>query len=232
MIKLMPLIMGLLYALGAYQFSAWRTKAELAKNSTPLNDPMLRPILARLAQALDVPRIHVNLYNIAPINGLAAPDGQIYLTRGFYEAYQIGRITAEQLASVVAHELGHVALGHTRRRMIDFSGQNALRILLGTVFGRLIPGVGPWLATMMMRLLAARLSHRDEYEADEYAAALMVKAGFGTQAQKSLLEALPALTGQARTMPAWLLSHPDIEDRVRAIETLEQKWGIAPQVLK
>lgn len=226
MIKLAPLLMGLLYALAAYQFSAWRTKQELAKNSKPLDDPMLSPILGRLAKALDLKKIHVNIYNVAPINGLAAPDGQIYLTKGFYDRYKSGLISAEQLASVVAHELGHVALGHTRRRMIDFSGQNAMRIVLGTVLGRIIPGVGPWLAGMMMRLLAARLSHRDEYEADEYAAALMVKSGFGTDAQKSLLAALPDLTGQKNAMPAWMLSHPDVADRVQAIETLEEKWGL------
>jgi putative metalloprotease len=44
------------------------------------------------------------------------------------------------MASVIAHEMGHVALGHARRRMIDFSGQNALRTALIMVLGRFIPG--------------------------------------------------------------------------------------------
>ena len=66
---------------------------------------------------------------------------------------------------MIAHELGHVALGHSRRRMIDFSGQNALRTALAMVLGRYIPFIGAWIAGMLTSLLAARLSQSDEYEA-------------------------------------------------------------------
>ena len=86
------------------------------------------------------------------VNGLAAPDGRIFLTRGFYEKYRRGEVTAEELASVIAHELGHVALGHTRRRMIDFSGQNAIRVALASVLGRILPGLGVWIANMLTTL--------------------------------------------------------------------------------
>ena len=40
----------------------------------------------------------------------------------------MGEVSAGEIASVIAHELGHVALGHSRKRMIDFSGQNAMRV--------------------------------------------------------------------------------------------------------
>ena len=39
---------------------------------------------------------------------------------------------------------------------------------------------------MLTHLLASRLSRGDEYEADEYAAALLTKAGIGIGPQKSL----------------------------------------------
>jgi putative metalloprotease len=160
------------------------------------------------------------------VNGLAAPDGRIFLTRGFYNKYRSGEVTGEELASVVAHELGHVALGHSRRRMIDFSGQNAIRVVLASVLGRFIPGVGIWLANMVAGLLAARLSRQDEYEADAYAAALLTKAGIGTEPQKSLFLKLEGLTGMGgRGVPAWLMSHPKTADRVRAIEALEARWA-------
>ena len=95
-----------------------------------------------MAEALGVERIRVHIYEVAPINGLAAPDGRIFITRGFYEQYRAGTVSAEELASVIAHELGHVALGHSRRRMIDFSGQNAIRMALATVLNRFLPGLG------------------------------------------------------------------------------------------
>jgi putative metalloprotease len=188
-------------------------------------DPGLRPVLARLAQALDLPRIKVHLYEVPMINGLASHDGRIFITRGFYERFRAGQVTAEEMASVVAHELGHVALGHSRRRMIDFTGQNAVRMGLILVLGRLIPGLGAWIAQGLMSLLAAGLSRRDEYEADAYASALLIKAGIGTGPQKSLCRKLGAMAGRgAAQAPAWLLTHPKTEERIRAIEANEARW--------
>ena len=227
-LKLAPILLAIAYGLVMYHFSAWRTRAELDARSTELADPGLKRLTDRLAAALDLPRIKVNLYEIEPVNGLAAPDGRIFLTRGFYDRYRAGAVTGEELMSVIAHELGHVALGHTRRRMIDFSGQNAVRTVLAAVLGRFLPGLGPWLAGLLTSLVVARISRDDEYEADAYAAALMVKAGFGTEPQKTLLAKLEGLTGMAgRGAPAWLMSHPKTPDRIAAIETLEARWSTA-----
>ena len=225
MLKVTPILLALLYALAMYRFSAWRTARELDARSTELADPRLRAVCDRLARALDLPRGRGHLYEIEPVNGLAAPDGRIFITRGFYRKFQSGAVTAEEMASVIAHELGHVALGHARRRMIDFSGQNALRTALAMVLSRVVPGLGVLIANGLTTLLAARLSRGDEYEADAYAAALLTRAGIGTGAQKSLLSKLAALTsGAGGAMPAWLMSHPKTEERIAAIERLEHRW--------
>lgn len=224
MLKLTPILLAIGYALLSYQFSSWRLKRELDERSTRLADPRLREISKRMAKVLDLEDIPVHLYEVEAINGLAAPDGRIFITRGFYQKYRAEEVTAEELASVIAHELGHVSLGHTKRRMIDFSGQNAVRVALGMVLGRLLPGIGGWVANILANLMMARLSRSDEYEADEYASALLTKAGIGTDPQKSLFRKLDALTGQTGRMPAWLMSHPKVEDRVAAIEVLDEKW--------
>ncbi|MEQ9258886.1 MAG: M48 family metallopeptidase [Roseovarius sp.] len=225
MLKFTPILLALLYAFAMYHFSAWRTRRELDSQSTVLADARLKPITDKLARALDIPAVRVHIYEIDPVNGLAAPDGRIFITRGFYRKFQQGEISGEELASVIAHELGHVALGHARRRMIDFSGQNALRTALAMILSRFLPGVGVWIANGLTTLLAARLSRGDEYEADEYAAALLTKAGIGTEPQKSLFRKLDALTAaRAGAVPAWLMSHPKTDERIAAIETLEARW--------
>lgn len=224
-LRLTPILLAVLYGLAMYHFSAWRTRRELDENSTELADAGLRALCDRMAAALEVDRIRVNIYEVDPVNGLAAPDGRIFLTRGFYEKYRRGEVTGEEMASVIAHELGHVALGHSRRRMIDFSGQNAIRTILATILGRFIPWIGPWIAATLTSVLAARLSRGDEYEADAYAAALLMKSGIGTGPQKTLFTKLEGLTGKAgRGAPAWLMSHPKTADRIAAIEALEMKW--------
>ena len=225
MLKFAPFILALLYAFAMFKFSAWNSKRALDANSSPLRDPRLDQLNSDMANALDLPRIKVNVYEVEPVNGLAAPDGRIFITRGFLNKYKNGEVSAEEIASVVAHELGHVALGHSRRRMIDFSGQNAMKVLMAGLIGRFIPFIGPWVANMVTSLLAARLSRRDEYEADAYASALMTKAGIGTEPQKSLFRKLDKLAGVGGRGPtAWLMSHPKTEDRIAAIEANEAKW--------
>jgi putative metalloprotease len=211
-----------------YRVSVWRTKRELDARSTELADPLLKVLNDQMAKALDLPRIRVHIYEVDPVNGLAAPDGRIFITRGFFKKYRAGEVSADEMASVIAHELGHVALGHSRRRMIDFSGQNALRTALAMVLSRFLPGIGILIANGLAMLLASRLSREDEYEADAYAAALLTKAGIGTEAQKSLFNKLEKLTeARGGVTPAWLMSHPKTEERIRAIEALEAKWAAA-----
>jgi len=225
MIKILPILLAVMYGLVMYRFSVWRTGRELDEKSTVLADPKLVAMSKQMAKALDLPHIRVHIYEIEPVNGLAAPDGRIFITRGFYNKFRAAEVTAEELASVIAHELGHVALGHSRRRMIDFSGQNAMRAALGMVLSRFIPGIGIWLANMLTSLLAAKLSRVDEFEADAYAAALLTKAGIGIEPQISLFRKLDALTknGGGRP-PAWLLTHPHTEDRIAALTKMQLRW--------
>lgn len=226
MIKFTPILLALLYGWVMLRFSVWRTARELDAKSTELADPMLKTLTDRMAKALDIERIKVHIYEIEPVNGLAAPDGRIFITRGFFNKYRSGEVTADEMATVIAHELGHVALGHARRRMIDFSSQNAMRTALAMVLNRFLPGLGAYVAGFLMRLLAARLSRDDEYEADAYASALLVKAGIGTSPQKSLFKKLETLTGaRGAATPVWIMSHPKTDQRIAAIEANETKWG-------
>ncbi len=223
MLKLTPILLTIVMGYIMYRFSAWRTGRELDARSTELADPVLLKLTGKMAEQLDLKRLKVHIYEIDPVNGLAAPDGRIFITRGFFNKYRAGEVSAEELASVIAHELGHVALGHSKRRMIDFSGQNAIRMVLSTILGRFIPFVGVYLAGFITSLLAARLSRQDEYEADAYAAALMTRAGFGVGPQIRLFEKLDGMTGGGGQL-AWMMSHPKTEERIKAIQTLERKW--------
>lgn len=225
MIKLLPVLLAIAYALLMWRFSVWRTSKMLDQQSQPLTDPAITRLADKMAAALDIPTIKVNVFEIDAVNGLAAPDGRIFLTRGFLNRKARGEVSAEELASVIAHELGHVALGHTRRRMIDFTGQNAVFVMLSALLNRFIPVLGVWIANLISTALMARMSRRDEFEADAYASALLVKAGIGTAPQKSLFRKLQALTNNAGAgVPAWLLSHPRTEERIKAIEAAEIRW--------
>lgn len=226
MLRLLPFVLLIAWPLVSYWLAVRRTRQMLDRQSTPLVEPRLNAMARQLGSALDLPTVKVHILEIAAINGLAAPDGRIFITRGFLKAYAAGEITAEEIASVIAHELGHVALGHGKRRIFDFAGQNALRTALMVLFGRFLPGVGPWLAGLAASAFAARLSRSDEYEADAYATALLGRAGIGVQHQISMFKKLDGMTGNLGAQPAWLISHPRPDQRIAAIEANAAKWGL------
>jgi len=225
MIKFLPILLLLAYGVVMYRFSVWRTHKELDARSVRLADKPLKTLTDQMARALDIAEIPVHIYEIEPVNGLAAPDGRIFITRGFFDKYHKGDVRADEMASVIAHELGHVALGHARKRMIIFSAQNALRATLAVILSRFLPGIGVYIAGFLTSLLAARLSRSDEYAADAYATALLIKSGIGAEGQKSLFGKLDELTKfRSGVMPAWLMSHPKTADRIAAIEKNETEW--------
>lgn len=225
MLKFTPIILIIAYSLAMWFFSVWRLKREMAVNSTPLNDQRLNPLLDRLGAAMDLPRIKAQVYEIPIVNGLAAPDGRIFITRGFIDRMNKGEVTPEEIAGVVAHELGHVAHGHSKRRLIDFAGQNVIRSVLIVTIGRFVPFIGPWLVNLAVMALAARLSQADEFEADRFATALLIKAEIGAEPQITLFEKLNRLSGRrGNAAPASLLSHPATEKRIDAIRENIRRW--------
>jgi putative metalloprotease len=173
---------------------------------------------------VDLPHLKAMVYEQPVFNGLASPDGGIYVTRGVMDKYRLGDVSADEVGSIIAHELGHVALGHTRRRMIDWTGQNALRMGLGMVLGRLIPFVGWWIAEIVANLAASKLSRSAEFEADAYAAALMRRAGVDPEAQVRMFEKLEHMNGPLGGL-AWLASHPPLGARIEAVQALHDKWN-------
>lgn len=225
MIKLLlPILLAVGWAYAMYRMSIGRLSVDLDQNSRPIDDPELEAIVRRMGRQVEIDHLQAHMYRMDAINGLAAPDGRIFITTGLFERYKRGEVTAGEVASVIAHELGHVARGHHKRRMIDWTGQNAARMALGMVLSRVIPFIGFYIANILSSLLMAKLSHRDEFEADEYASALMMSAGLGVGPQISLFQKLAKLSPSGKGV-AWLMSHPPTEDRIAAIEARSQKWA-------
>lgn len=230
LMRLAPVLLAVGYALLLWYASSRRLLGDLERTSVPLAEPGLSGGLDRLAQALGRERIAVWMIRNPAVNGLAAPDGRVYLTEGLVRLYRDGKVSAAELMSVVAHELGHVAHGHARRRMIDYSGQTAMRSLLASLFGRLLPirGAGAWLANLASAAVAARMSRSAEFEADEFASALLLKAGIGLAPQIALFEKLDQIAGGRDTPPpAWFASHPKSPDRIARIRANAARWGEA-----
>ncbi|MCY4461217.1 MAG: M48 family metalloprotease [Albidovulum sp.] len=217
-------LLPLVFSLVRYQFALFQMKRDIESKSTDLNDAPVDRLNGRMAAVLGVSSIDANIFEIDAVNGFAVPDGRIFITRGLMNRYRVGDISAEEIASVIAHEIGHVALGHAKRRMVDVAGKDAMRIALGFMFLK-IPLVGNLIADFLARIFVSGLSRRDEYAADKFASGLLIKSGIGTAPQKSLFDKL-GMMGSGADGVAWLMDHPKAKDRILAIEKNEREWGV------
>ena len=89
-----------------------KNNQKLISESTILSEPLLKSLTNRIAKSLNLAEIPVRVHEVKSFNGLATSEGQIFLTRGALDDFYNGKVTAEELSSIIAHELGHVALGH------------------------------------------------------------------------------------------------------------------------
>ena len=229
--KILPIVLliSVLYIGSIY--SSRNLSKKLENKSRIFHDPVIDNYLKTFQSILDLRNLQVFVLNENQINGLVTPNGNIYITQGFINQYKLGKVSGVELTSVIAHELGHLALGHTKKRLITFSAISAISMVISTILSRLLPYIGAIIGRYLSQVLISGLSRKDEFEADSYAAALLIKSGIGTAPQISLLKKLEHLTGIVSSNVTWTLSHPSPEQRINAIQNLEASWmtGIKDQ---
>ena len=222
--KILPLaLLVSIFYIGSF-YSSRNLSKKLEKKSKIFHDAVIDNYLKAFQSILGLDKLKVFVLNEKQINGLVTPNGNIYITEGFMKQYKLGQVSGVELTSVIAHELGHLALGHTKKRLITFSAVSAISLVISAVLSRLIPYLGPMIGRYLSQIVIAGLSRKDEFEADSYAAALLIKSGIGTTPQISLLRKIEKLTGVASSNITWTLSHPSPEQRIKAIRDLEASW--------
>src|SRR5262245_20185178 len=130
------------------------------------------------------------LVNDNTINAFALPGGFVYVNRGTIEAAQ----NEAQLASVIAHEIGHVALRHgTNQATKSYIAQAPLQILGGVLGSN---SVGSVMAQLGIGFTASSIllkNSRDaESQADLMGAQLLYDSGYDPHAMVEFFEILQA----------------------------------------
>jgi Zn-dependent protease with chaperone function len=121
-------------------------------------------------------------------NALALPDGAVVVTD------DLVRLSAkrEQLAAVMAHEVGHIVHKHPMRMAIQAAG---LAALIGTLASDAVSITGLAVALPTL-LLETGYSRGFEQEADDFAFARMKALGISPAHFADILERLEASHGQ------------------------------------
>jgi predicted Zn-dependent protease len=140
-------------------------------------------------------------------NAFALPGGRIYVLSGLLAKSR----TADELAGVLAHELGHLAHRDGLRGLIREGGS---AFLGGLIFGD-VTGSGAVLMAGRIVLSAAH-SRVAEESADAFAVTVMHRLGRPTAPMGALLQ---RVTGPGQeVMPSILRDHPLTPDRKAMLE--------------
>jgi Zn-dependent protease with chaperone function len=149
-------------------------------------------------------------------NAITLPGGHIYVFQGLIDKAQ----SPDELAGVVAHEMGHAAHRDSTRTLMESAGLSLLfGMLLGDFFG------GGAVVYTSKTILQSSYSRTVEAAADVYSVMLMRKIGGDPCALGTILT---RIAGSTHPGPKILIDHPETADRVALIEKLAGSGPIRP----
>jgi predicted Zn-dependent protease len=158
-------------------------------------------------------------------NAFALPGGKVGVYTGIFTVAK----NQDQLAAVIAHEIGHVVSRHHDERITRQAGASGALQVLGAVLGSRY-GEGAANAAVQGGGILAQTgfllpgSREQESEADVVGQQLMAKAGFDPRAAVNLWQNMMAAGGSRP--PQWLSTHPDPQSRIGELQN--RAAGLVP----
>ncbi len=149
-------------------------------------------------------------------NAFALPGGAIGVTRGLLDDVE----SENELAFVLAHELGHFERRHHLRGL-------SRSLALGLVFGAATGGSsGTLLTEWVSNVTQLGFAREHELEADRFGLGLVVAEYGHTGGAADFFEKLPETgAGAIHRMAAWLATHPVSPERIAALKRVARQEG-------
>ena len=171
----------------------------------------LRKLTAGLDGVNEVP-LNFKVYKENEVNAFACADGSVRVYTGIMDA-----MSDNELLGVIGHEIGHVALNHTRRQMRNAILTSAALEGLASTSATVAALTDSQLGAIGSAILDAKFSRDQESEADDYGYNFLVKAGKNPWAIVMSFEKLQALSGGGQSGPVSNIfsSHPDTATRIK-----------------
>ena len=161
-------------------------------------------------------------------NAFALPGGKVGVYTGIFSVAR----DQDQLAAVVAHEIGHVVSRHHEERITRQMGAQGVLQLLGALAGARY-GEGAANAAVQGGGILAQTgfllpgSRAQESEADVVGQQLMAQAGFDPRAAVTLWQNMISAGGSRP--PQWLSTHPNPQSRIRELQQRAAALGPASE---
>lgn len=155
------------------------------------------------------------------INAFALPGGFLYVNRGIFDHAD----NEAQLAGVIGHEIGHVALRHGTNQMSKSYAAKAPLALLGGVVGSdslggIIAQIG---ASFAANSVLLRFSRDAERQADLLGTQILYDSNYDPRAMVQFFEKIQASGGSRGS--DFFSSHPNPGNRIGSVNDEIQKLG-------
>ena len=191
--------------------------ADLAVSNKMVQDEVMNRRVKNIGERIAAVSDRNSLtYNFAvidsgEINAFAAPGGYIFVNRGLVEA-----VNDDELAFVLAHEIGHVCARHSVKRLQAALGFNLISsiALRNPEYRNIREGVN-----VIYNIISLGYSRQDELQADSLGIKYLVLAGYDSKGAVTMMEKLKEKSDRGYTFP-FLRSHPPADERIQNIKAV------------
>ncbi|MGP9122011.1 M48 family metallopeptidase [Yersinia pestis] len=184
-------------------------KAQIASADSQYGKRMAK-IAAALGDNINGTPANYKVYVTKDVNAWAMANGCIRVYSGLMDM-----MTDNEVEGVVGHEMGHVALGHTRKAMQVAYGTTALRTAIASAGGVVGTLSQSQLADLGEKLVNAQFSQKQESEADDYSFDLLKKRGIDPNGLVTSFEKLASM--EAGRNSSMFDDHPSSQARAEHI---------------
>jgi len=187
---------------------------EIVLDPDPLMTERVIKIGERVAEVSERKEVRYTFHVIDKdeVNAFALPGGYIFIFKGLMNKIE----SDDELAAVIAHEIGHIVARHSIKRLQGELGYTILQIFIASTgrSSRDIRDINTAFGHLIMSY-----SREDEALADRIAVRYLKKAGFNPEAMITFLKKLQQVNKEAPIRPySYYRSHPYIADRIRMIK--------------
>lgn len=174
----------------------------------PAGKAALDRMVARLTEGQGLSYdLEVAVIDSPVVNAFAAPGGHVVILRGLLDEAE----TPDEVAGVLAHEIGHVEARDATRLAFRAAGSAGI---LSLIFGDVTGGAAITLAGN--HLMSAAYTREAEAAADVFALRLLAGAGIAPQGFADFFDRIDKIDGD---LPPYLSTHPAAAERAEAART-------------
>jgi len=191
-----------------------QVQKEYKFSGDPLQQKRVEDIGKKIAAVSDRKEIdyHFQVLEDEQVNAVSLPGGYIYVNSGLLDKVS----NDDELACVLAHEVGHIVARHSIKKLQAMQGYSVLRLLVAVA-----PGTGEVgnAADVAFTQFLLGYSREDELLADQLGARYAKLAGYDPHGMVTFLTKLQDIN---RRMPiqekSYYKTHPYVPDRIRVVK--------------